>query len=88
MTTCTNWHPRDIRVSLPYHVAPYVLITTDLGFTTGRRLLRITPSSSRSEFARAVGLSVIAVLPALARAHRTRHQPRWLREQVAQVASA
>ncbi len=31
-------HRRDIRVSLPYfHVAPYVLTTTDLVFTTGRR---------------------------------------------------
>ena len=81
---------RDIRVSLPYfHVAPYVLMTTDLVFTTGRRFA--------AHYAKFLPIKVLPAplgFPSL-RFYQLWHErthaapaARWLREQVAQVASA
>ena len=81
---------RDIRVSLPYfHVAPYVLITTDLIFTTGRRFA--------AHYAKFLPIRILKApleFPPL-RFYQLWHErthaapaARWLREQVTQVASA
>ena len=81
---------RDIRVSLPYfHVAPYVLITTDLIFTTGRRFA--------AHYAKFLPIRILPApldFPPL-RFYQLWHErthtapaARWLREQVTQVASA
>ncbi len=75
---------RDIRVSLPYfHVAPYVLTTTDLIFTTGRRFAE--------PFARILPLKVLPApldFPPLRFYqlwHERTHEStavRWLRERI------
>ena len=81
---------RDIRVSLPYfHVAPYVLITTDLIFTTGRRLPHTTPNSCRSASRRRCWTSrrCVSISSGMSARH-TAPAARWLREQVASVATA
>lgn len=81
---------RDIRVSLPYfHVAPYVLITTDLIFTTGRRFA--------AHYAKFLPIRILPApldFPPL-RFYQLWHErthtapaARWLRDQVAQVAAA
>lgn len=81
---------RDIRVSLPYfHVAPYVLITTDLIFTTGRRFA--------AHYAKFLPIRILPApldFPPL-RFYQLWHErthtapaARWLREQVASVATA
>lgn len=77
-------HRRDIRVSLPYfHVAPYVLTTTDLIFTTGRRFAE--------PFARILPLKVLPApldFPPLRFYqlwHERTHESaavRWLRERI------
>jgi len=80
---------RDIRVSLPYfHVAPYVLITTDLIFTTGRRFA--------AHYAKFLPIRILPApldFPPL-RFYQLWHErthtapaARWLRDQVAQVAA-
>lgn len=80
---------RDIRVSLPYfHVAPYVLMTTDLVFTTGRRFA--------AHYAKFLPIKVLPApldFPPL-RFYQLWHErthtaapARWLREQVAAVAA-
>ena len=80
---------RDIRVSLPYfHVAPYVLTTTDLIFTTGRRFA--------AHYAKFLPIKVMPApldFPPL-RFYQLWHErthtaapARWLREQVAAVAT-
>lgn len=78
-------HRRDIRVSLPYfHVAPYVLTTTDLIFTTGRRFAE--------PFARILPLKVLPAPLAFPPLrfyqlwHERTHESeavRWLRERIA-----
>ena len=81
---------RDIRVSLPYfHVAPYVLTTTDLIFTTGRRFA--------SHYAKFLPIKIMPAplnFPSL-RFYQLWHErthtaapARWLREQIAAVAAA
>ena len=90
MTTC--WCAlikRDIRVSLPYfHVAPYVLTTTDLIFAKGRRFA--------AHYAKFLPIKVMPApldFPPL-RFYQLWHErthtagpARWLREQVATVAA-
>ncbi|TAG47034.1 MAG: LysR family transcriptional regulator [Betaproteobacteria bacterium] len=83
-------HRRDIRVSLPYfHVAPYVLTTTDLVFTTGRRFAE--------PFAKMLPLTVIPAplgFPPL-RFYQLWHErthesdaARWLRERISAQVKA
>jgi DNA-binding transcriptional LysR family regulator len=83
-------HRRDIRVSLPYfHVAPYVLTTTDLVFTTGRRFAE--------PFAKILPLKVMPAplkFPPL-RFYQLWHErthesvaARWLREQISGLVNA
>ncbi len=80
---------RDIRVSLPYfHIAPYVLTTTDLIFTTGRRFA--------AHYAKFLPIRILPApldFPPL-RFYQLWHErthaapaARWLREQVTQVAT-
>jgi len=80
---------RDIRISLPYfHVAPYVLTSTDLIFTTGRRFA--------AHYAKFLAIRVMPApldFPPL-RFYQLWHErthaapaARWLREQVAVVAA-
>ncbi len=80
---------RDIRVSLPYfHVAPYVLTTTDLIFTTGRRFAE--------PFARILPLKVLPApldFPPLRFYqlwHERTHEStavRWLRERISALVN-
>jgi DNA-binding transcriptional LysR family regulator len=80
-------HRRDIRVALPYfHVAPYVLTTTDLIFTTGRRFAE--------PFAKILPLKVLPAplhFPPLRFYqlwHERTHESdgvRWLRERIASL---
>jgi DNA-binding transcriptional LysR family regulator len=77
-------HRRDIRIALPYfHVAPYVLTTTDLIFTTGRRFAE--------PFARILPLKVLPAPLAFPPLrfyqlwHERTHESdgvRWLRERI------
>lgn len=80
---------RDIRISLPYfHVAPYVLTSTDLIFTTGRRFA--------AHYAKFLAIRVVPApldFPPL-RFYQLWHErthaapaARWLRELVAIVAT-
>jgi DNA-binding transcriptional LysR family regulator len=82
-------HRRDIRISLPYfHVAPYVLTTTDLIFTTGRRFAE--------PFAKILPLKVMQApldFPPL-RFYQLWHErthestaARWLREQISDLVN-
>jgi DNA-binding transcriptional LysR family regulator len=81
---------RDIRVALPYfHVAPYVLTTTDLVFTTGRRFAE--------PFAKILPLKVMPAplkFPPL-RFYQLWHErthesvaARWLRERISSLVNA
>lgn len=83
-------HRRDIRVSLPYfHVAPYVLTTTDLVFTTGRRFAE--------PFAKILPLTVLPApldFPPL-RFYQLWHErthdstaAKWLRERISRLVKA